>query len=99
MHEAPALYFQGLRAFETTIHQHGGDVNSIMLVSHNPDLTGFTNSLDQDWHIDNVPTCGLLRFDCAIKSWQEWSAASCNFVYYDYPKNLDTKPISGTFFR
>ena len=97
--EVPGLYFRGLRAFETAIKSDNGAANALMLVSHNPDLTGFSNSLDRDWHIDNVPTCGLLRFESDINSWQDWSPASCYFVYYDYPKNPDTKPVNELFFK
>ncbi len=97
--EVPELYFQGLQAFETAIKAHGGAANIIMLVSHNPDLTGFSNNLDQNWHIDNVPTCGLLCFESDITSWADWSPATCRFAYYDYPKNPDTKPITETYFK
>ena len=32
LNEVPALYFQGLRAFEMAIQTHGGDADSMMLV-------------------------------------------------------------------
>ena len=90
--ELESLYFGGLSAFREAIRDQADAVNSLMLVSHNPDVTSFANSLDQQLYIDNVPTCGLLCFDCDVDSWSNWSPNSCRFVYYDYPKNPDSKP-------
>ncbi len=66
-----------------------------MLVFLNPDITYFTNSFDAGFRIDNVPTSGLLRLDCDIAQWSNWSRENTAFEYFDYPKNLSGDVIRG----
>lgn len=94
--ELESLYFYGLTGFTETIRQHGGGTSSLLLASHNPDLTVFANTLDKQLTIDNVPTCGLLAFDCDTERWEDWSPKACRFVYYDYPKNPSIEPLFNT---
>ena len=88
------LYFLGNHSIEELIRQQGDSVQALMLVFHNPDITSFANSLDYELTIDNVPTCGLLRFECDIEDWSQWSRDSTRFEYFDYPKNTSDEPVS-----
>ncbi len=81
------LYFLGSGSIEELILQQDNQLESLMLVFHNPDITHFSNSLDYDLSIDNVPTCGLLRFECETDDWQQWTKDVTRFDYFDYPKN------------
>ena len=83
----PGLYFSGSGSIEDIILAQDDRVRALMLVFHNPDITYFTNSIDYDVRIDNVPTCGLVRFDCDIAQWRDWSRDNSQFAYFDYPKN------------
>jgi phosphohistidine phosphatase len=82
------LYFLGSGSIGDVISSQDDQLNSIMLVFHNPDITHFVNSVDYEVSIDNVPTSGLVKLDCDIVHWCDWSSASTAFDYFDYPKNL-----------
>jgi hypothetical protein len=43
--------------------------------------------------IDNVPTAGLLRFECAIDQWAEFDRDTTRFSYFDYPKNRSDEVV------
>jgi phosphohistidine phosphatase len=81
------LYFLGNRSIENVILSQDDRLENLMLVFHNPDITYFANSIDYDFRIDNVPTCGLLRMNCDIAHWSDWSRDSTTFEYFDFPKN------------
>ena len=81
------LYFLGSGSIEGVILSQHDQLQSIMLVFHNPDITHFVNSIDYEVSIDNVPTSGLIKLSCDIVRWQDWSSASTTFEYFDYPKN------------
>jgi phosphohistidine phosphatase len=82
------LYFLGSGSIGDVILSQHDQLQSIMLVFHNPDITHFVNSIDYAVSIDNVPTSGLAKLDCDIVHWCDWSSASTAFDYFDYPKNL-----------
>lgn len=84
----PELYFSGSGSIVDLILAQDDRLQSVMLVFHNPDITYFTNSIDYDVSIDNVPTSGLVRFDSDIAQWRDWSPDNSVFTYFDYPKNL-----------
>jgi len=84
----PDLYFLGSGSIEDVILRQDDQLRALMLVFHNPDITFFTNSFDEEVHIDNVPTSGLVKLSCDIAQWRDWSRANSAFDYFDYPKNL-----------
>lgn len=88
------LYFLGAGSIEGVILQQDDAVDALMLVFHNPDITYFTNSIDDLMRIDNVPTAGLVRFGSDIEHWRDWSRASARFDYFDYPKNTSGDVIT-----
>ncbi len=81
------LYFLGSGSIEDVILRQDDGFQSLMLVFHNPDITWFANSIDDDVRIDNIPTAGLVRLGSDIEHWQDWSRANSVFEYFDYPKN------------
>ena len=89
------LYFLGGDSIEALIRNQDDAVDALMLVFHNPDITYFTNSIDDLVRIDNVPTAGLVKFSSEIAGWSDWSRASASFEYFDYPKNLSGEVITG----
>jgi phosphohistidine phosphatase len=66
--------------------------NSLMIVSHNPGLTDFANVLTGSG-ILNVPTCGIVRIDFDLKSWQDITGKNGKFMYFEFPKMY--KPQDG----
>lgn len=89
----PDLYFLGSGSIGDVILNQDDQLNSIMLVFHNPDITHFVNSIDYEVSIDNVPTSGLVKLDCDIVHWCDWSSADTAFDYFDYPKNLSGEVV------
>ena len=84
----PDLYFLGSGSIEDVILRQNDQLRALMLVFHNPDITFFVNSFDEEVRIDNVPTSGLVKLTCDIAQWRDWSRANSAFEYFDYPKNL-----------
>ena len=60
-------------------------LDCVMCFGHNPGLTDLVNSLSP-YHIDNVPTCGVveLRFD--VDTWARVGESEPAEVDFDYPK-------------
>lgn len=83
----PDLYFLGSGSIEGVILAQSDELQAVMLVFHNPDITEFANSIDYAFRIDNVPTCGLLRLSCDIARWSDWSRERASVDYFDFPKN------------
>ena len=59
----------------------------VMMVGHNPELTALANRLLPRARIDNVPTCGVLCLDYAIRDWAGIARAKPAHWHFDYPKN------------
>ncbi len=81
------LYFTGRQIVEELVSVQTDEVNDLMLVFHNPDITTLANSLDPDFRIDNVPSAGLICFEVGVDAWRDWSAKNTSFKYFDFPKN------------
>jgi len=84
--EEADLYFTSTQSIEDLIIRGADQTQALMLVFHNPDITHFVNSIDASNQISNVPTCGLIKLTCDIKSWRDWSVSNTRFEYFDYPK-------------
>jgi len=83
----PDLYFLGSGSIEGVIRAQDDRRQAVMLVFHNPDITQFANSIDYAFHVDNIPTCGLLKLSCAIEHWSDWSREQASVDYFDFPRN------------
>jgi phosphohistidine phosphatase len=82
------LYFSGPGAIEDAIKDQDDEYQSLMLVTHNPDITTFVNSIASAPYIGNVPTSGLVKLVSDIYHWRDWSGADAQFEYFDYPKKF-----------
>jgi phosphohistidine phosphatase len=69
-----------------------GDKHEVVFIfGHNPGLTDFANELrDDKSFIDNIPTCGVVAFECKIESWKQLKAKSGTLLFYDFPKSKDS---------
>jgi phosphohistidine phosphatase len=88
------LYFLGSGSVEAVILRQDDRLQSLMLVFHNPDITQFVNTIDYEIHVDNLPTCGLVKLSCDIAQWRDWSRSNSAFDYYDFPKNDSNAVLS-----
>jgi len=59
-------------------------VNSCMLVGHNPAFTGVINALSS-FKLDNLPTAGIVTFTFE-GSWADIKPMSGEMLFYEYPK-------------
>jgi phosphohistidine phosphatase len=59
--------------------------DSVFLFSHNPGLTDLVNALS-DPAVDNVPTCGVIKFRIDADRWAEVSPKTVERIDFDYPK-------------
>jgi phosphohistidine phosphatase len=86
--EESDLYFSGAGSFESLIVNQADNYQSLMLVFHNPDITGIANSIEAAEQLDNIPTCGLVKLISDIDHWRDWSRSNSIFEYFDYPKKI-----------
>jgi len=61
-------------------------VDRALMVGHNPELTELANRLCPDARIDNVPTCGVLVLDFAVRDWASTAATRPSAWDFDYPR-------------
>jgi len=78
------LYFGGIQSMLDVITASGEDIESLMLVGHNPDMTSLFNYLcgSQTY---NMPTCAIaiIQFDAG---WSSASRGKGSVIDYDFPK-------------
>lgn len=60
-------------------------VSVAMLFGHNPGMTWLANQLGAP-QIDNIPTCGIVRFDSTAEQWDQITPANTQFAAFDFPK-------------
>ncbi len=63
------------------------NLQSVMVVGHNPAMTGLVNELSGA-EVDNVPTCGVAELSFKGGSWADIEAGKGELVKLDYPKKL-----------
>ncbi len=68
------------------IQKFPDDLNNIMLVGHNPEISELANMLSPE-HIVDMPTAAVvgLRFSCL--TWKEIDQENATLLFYDFPKN------------
>lgn len=59
-------------------------VELLMVVGHNPGITGFANYLSSAG-IANVPTCGIVGIELNVDCWKQVVRRRGRCVFYDYP--------------
>ena len=61
------------------------NLNSVMLVGHNPGFTILCNYLSSA-RIDNMPTCSIAQIQFDAGSWKAITEHSGELINFDYPK-------------
>jgi phosphohistidine phosphatase len=77
------LYAGEVNDLLNVIHKVG-DLERVMLVGHNPELTQFAHCLSSE--ITHMPTCAVAEFPFKAKSWSHINNAKLAKVALDYPK-------------
>jgi phosphohistidine phosphatase len=92
-YQQPITYIDGIYEADLgrLLHIIGGtasEINTLMLVGHNPALTDLRNYFLYE-KIYNLPTCAITCIAFQAASWQDvtfCSAQSGELVFYEYPK-------------
>jgi len=79
------IYEASLGTLFKLIEQLDDQVNSVMLVGHNPGFTALCNYLSNA-RIDNMPTCSIAQIKFELDSWKLVSEHSGELIDFDYPK-------------
>jgi phosphohistidine phosphatase len=85
------LYLASAETFYNVMAQLSNDHKHMALFSHNPGITDFANTLCEEVHIDNMPTCSIFAVEAAIKKWEDFRSAKKRFLFFDYPKLVHNK--------
>lgn len=81
----PSLYEPTVQAFYSAIKNFDNDSNTAAIFSHNSAITDFANQLTSVT-IEDMPTCAVFAVKAAIKNWKEFTSATKEFWFFDYPK-------------
>ena len=79
------LYFTGAGGMLEVLEQVDDACRKVMLVGHNPAITGLLNRL-ADTDIGNMPTCAIAIVGFDMASWREVRSTHGELLGYDYPK-------------
>ncbi len=85
----PTLYLASPDEILTVLAALDDDLETLLVVGHNPGLTQLANSLLPDLHLDNLPTAGMVVIDSPTTSWHAIGTAENRLGYFDFPKNRD----------
>lgn len=81
------IYEASTGALLRVINAFDDDHNSVMLVGHNPSISYIAEYLT-DEVLNNIPTCGVLKINFEIESWQHVSKSTGILEWFIYPKQL-----------
>lgn len=83
-----AIYEASTGAMLRVINGFDDKHGTAMLVGHNPSSSFIAEYLT-DEIINNIPTCGVLKINFEVESWQHISKSTGILEWYLYPKQLD----------
>ncbi len=81
----PKLYEAGEESFYKTVEDLKNKWDRVAIVSHNPGITSFANSLTET-KIDDMPTSSIFAIKIDTDKWKNFRAAKKEFWLFDYPK-------------
>jgi len=79
------IYEASLGNLLRLINQLNDQLNSVMLVGHNPGFTVLCNYLSNA-RVDNMPTCSIAQIRFKKSTWGNISEHSGELIDFDYPK-------------
>lgn len=81
-----ALYHAWSPTIEQQIRALPDHWDTILLFGHNPGYTDLANRLQNEHHIGNLPTCGIVGARSQVETWADFSLAEARRIAYLYPK-------------
>jgi len=79
-----SLYLADSEQYIETCFGLDENQDSVMMFGHNPGITDLANYFFTETR--NVPTCGILVFDCDVKDWSMVSKSKMKLIDFLYPK-------------
>lgn len=80
------IYDADVDTLLTVLYGLKDEFRRIMLIGHNPSITGLLNYLTPSG-IDNVRTCGTACIELPVESWKDITRGIGSTIFYDIPKN------------
>jgi len=81
----PSLYEAGEENFYEVVENLKNKWDGVAIVSHNPGITSFADSLTET-KIDDMPTCSIFAIKIDADKWKDFRTAKKEFWFFDYPK-------------
>lgn len=79
------LFHPSLNTLKSELNSLSDTIHSVAFVSHNYGISDFANYLT-DNTIGTMPTCGVVKINFDIDSWEEIIEGLGTLEYYVYPK-------------
>ena len=80
------LYAANVATFKKVVSNFKDSDKTVVLFSHNPDITEYANSLT-NVRVDDMATCAMFAVQAETDKWTEFENAEKKFLFFDYPKN------------
>ncbi|QMU29913.1 SixA phosphatase family protein [Adhaeribacter radiodurans] len=80
------IYGAGKEELYRIIQKFPDDVDNILLVGHNPEISDLANMLSPE-HITDMPTAAVVSLRFACFTWKEITPENATLLFYDFPKN------------
>ena len=81
------LYLTSPETLKETLMMQEDNTNSILVVSHNPQVTELANMLTEE-HLSKIPTLGVVAIDFDIDAWSELEDAKGEIDFFIFPKQF-----------
>ncbi len=79
------IYEASSRKIIQIIQELPDTYSSVMLFGHNPTFTYVANHFN-DGHIDNMPTCSIVRIDSQAADWKDFDSENASVTEFYFPK-------------
>ena len=80
------LYAANVATFKKVVSDLKDSDETVVLFSHNPDITEYANTLT-NVRVDDMATCAMFAVQAQTEKWTEFENAEKKFLFFDYPKN------------
>lgn len=80
------LYESDARTYMDVIRQISDDRNTVVLIAHNPTITGMVGYLTSS-HVPNMPTAAQAQISFGFSSWKQAAPGTGTLDWFDYPRN------------
>ena len=82
------LYFQGEEDYFNVVFATPDQINTLLIIGHNPMITSFSNYFLLD-KIDNLPTSGLIGIEFQKSEWSNFLDSTWISIARFFPKKMN----------